>query len=42
MGNIKLQIKEKAVESHNIYVKLKLEGEISDVRKTLKQLAETY
>lgn len=42
MGNIKVEIKEKAVETNNIHVKIKIEGEIMDVRKTLKQLAKVY
>ena len=42
MGNIKLQIKEKANDGHDFYVEIKIEGRKDDVRKAIKQLAEVY
>ena len=40
MGDIKLKIKEYAGDDdHNMYVKLKIEGEMQDVKKVLRDYA---
>ncbi len=40
MGNIKLKIKETAGDDdHLMYVKLKIEGEMQDVKKVLRDYA---
>jgi len=38
--DVKLQVKTKAIENNNLYVKIKVEGKIDDVRKVLKQIIE--
>jgi len=43
MGNIKLKIKEYAGDDdHRMYVKLKIEGEIDEVKKVLKSYVEKF